>query len=66
MIPVIETDAKIKIPGGYLVCIKTGAADDYPGFGVFYSKDGETGSHWIPAPVRHLLRIRYVRSSLFC
>lgn len=42
MIPVIETDAKIKIPGGYLVCFKTGAADDYPGFGIFYSKDGET------------------------
>lgn len=42
MISVIETDAKIKIPGGYLVCFKTGAADDYPGFGIFYSKDGET------------------------
>lgn len=44
MIPVIETDAKIKIPGGYLVCIKTGAADDYPGFGAFYSKDGKTAN----------------------
>lgn len=42
MIPIIETDTKIKIPDGYLVCIKTGAADDYPGLGIFYSKDGKT------------------------
>lgn len=37
-----ETDMKVEIPGGYLVCLATGGSDDYPGVGVFFSKDGKT------------------------
>ena len=42
MFVIDETTPKIAIPDGYFVCLPTGAADDYPGFGVFYSKDGKT------------------------
>ena len=42
MIPINEIDMKIKIPSGYLVCRPTGAMDDYPGLGIFFSKNGKT------------------------
>ena len=38
MIPINEIDMKIKIPGGYFVCLPTGATDDYPGLGIFFLK----------------------------
>lgn len=41
MISITENDMKVKIPNGYLVCVPTGGADEYPGVGVFFSKDGK-------------------------
>lgn len=44
MILITENDMKVKIPNGYLVCVPTGGADEYPGVGVFFSKDGKYAS----------------------
>lgn len=40
MVPINEIDMKIKIPGGYLVCLTTGKTEDYPGIGIFFSENG--------------------------
>lgn len=42
MFVIDETTPKIAIPDGYFVCLPTGATDDYPGLGIFFSKDGKT------------------------
>lgn len=41
MFVINETTPKIAIPDGYFVCLPTGQYDDYPGFGIFFSKDGK-------------------------
>lgn len=41
MFVIDETTPKIAIPDGYFVCLPTGATDDYPGLGIFFSKDGK-------------------------
>lgn len=42
MFVIDETTPKIAISDGYFVCLPTGATDDYPGLGIFFSKDGKT------------------------
>ena len=44
MLVIDETTPKIAIPDGYLVCLPTGQHDSYPGFGIFFSKDGKYAS----------------------
>ena len=44
MFAIDEATPKIAIPNGYLVCVHTGGIDDYPGFGIFFSKDGKYAS----------------------
>lgn len=44
MLVIDETTPKIAIPSGYLVCLSTGQHDSYPGFGIFFSKDGKYAS----------------------
>lgn len=42
MFVIDEATPKIAIPDGYFVCLPTGQHDSYPGFGIFFSKDGKT------------------------
>lgn len=42
MFAIDEATLKIAIPDGYFVCLPTGRYDEYPGFGIFFSKDGKT------------------------
>lgn len=44
MFAIDEATPKIAIPDGYFVCLPTGQYDDYPGFGIFFSKDGKYAS----------------------
>lgn len=44
MFVIDETTPKIAISNGCFVCLPTGQYDDYPGFGIFFSKDGKYAS----------------------